>query len=149
MAYWLMKSEPDVYSIDDLKADRVTLWDGVRNYQARNHMMEMAKGDEVLIYHSQTDKAVVGVARVVTDEAYADPSQFLRRSKYFDAKSDKAKPRWFLVDVRFVKKLKKAVTLAEIKERATLKDMVLVKNSRLSVQPVRKKEFEMIVKMGT
>jgi predicted RNA-binding protein with PUA-like domain len=147
--YWLMKSEPSDYSIDDLKADKTTLWDGVRNHQARNQMMEMKKGDEVLFYHSMSDKAVVGVMRVTSSEAYPDPTQFRKRSKYYDEKSTKKAPRWFLVDVRYVKKLKKPVTLAEIKARATLKDMVLVKNSRLSVQPVRKKEFDMIVRMGT
>ncbi len=144
-----MKSEPSDYSIDDLKTDKVTPWDGVRNYQARNQMMEMNKGDEVLLYHSMTDKAVVGVMRVASAEPYPDPLQFRKRSKYYDEKSTKKDPKWHLVDVRYVKKLKQPVTLAEIKARATLKDMVLVKNSRLSVQPVRKKEFEMIVRMGT
>lgn len=147
--YWLMKSEPSDYSIDDLKTDKTTLWDGVRNYQARNQMMEMRKGDEVLFYHSMSDKAVAGVMRVTSAEAYPDPTQFRKRSKYYDQKATKKAPKWFLVDVRYVKKLKQPVTLAEIRDRATLKDMVLLNNSRLSVQPVRKKEFDMIVKMGT
>ncbi len=145
-----MKSEPDVYSIDDLERDGDTLWDGVRNYSARNNMMAMQKGDEVLFYHSRQDPpAVVGVARVATKEAYPDPTQFDKRSKYYDAKSNKEKPRWYLVDVRYVKKLKNQVPLEDIKARKTLADMVLVNNSRLSVQPVRKKEFDMIVKMGS
>jgi predicted RNA-binding protein with PUA-like domain len=149
-SYWLMKSEPDAYSIDDLKKDKVTLWDGVRNYSARNNMMAMQKGDEVLFYHSRQDPpAVVGVARVATKESYPDPTQFDKRSMYYDAKSSKEKPRWYLVDVRYVKKLKNQVPLEDIKARKTLADMVLVNNSRLSVQPVRKKEFDMIVKMGS
>lgn len=147
--YWLMKSEPSDYSIDDLRTDKTTLWDGVRNYQARNQMMEMNKGDDVLFYHSMTDKAVVGVMRVTSDEAYPDPTQFRKRSKHYDEKATKKAPKWFVVDVRYLKKLKQPVTLADIKERATLRDMVLLKNSRLSVQSVRKKEFDMIVKMGT
>lgn len=148
-SYWLVKSEPDVYSIDDLRRDEVTMWDGIRNYQARNNMMDMKKGDEVLFYHSrQSPPAVVGVARVAR-ESYPDPTQFDEASSYHDPKSTEDDPRWQLVDLRFVKKLDKPVPLPEIKERGTLSDMVLVNNSRLSVQPVRKKEFETIVRMGS
>jgi len=148
-SYWLMKSEPDVYSIDDLKKAKVTMWDGVRNYGARNNMMEMKKGDEVLYYHSrQNPPAVVGVAKV-SRESYPDPTQFDKKNKYHDPKSPKDDPRWHLVDVRFVKKFEREVSLHEIKDRKTLSDMVLVNNSRLSVQPVKKKEFDMIVKMGS
>ena len=137
-SYWLMKSEPHVYSIDDLKKDRTTYWEGVRNYQARNHMMAMKKGDLVLYYHSQqTPPGVVGVARVVK-EAYPDFTQFDEKHHYYDAKSSEEKPRWYMVDVRFVKKLKTEVALPDIKARKGLADMVLVNNSRLSVQPVRK-----------
>ncbi len=147
-SYWLMKSEPHVYSLDDLKGDKTTHWDGVRNYQARNHMMAMKKGDEVLFYHSQqTPPGAVGVARVVR-EAYPDFTQFDKRSNYYDAKSNEGKPRWHMVDVRYVKKFKAEVSLADIKARKSLKDMVLVNNARLSVQPVRKSEFDTIVKMG-
>lgn len=147
-SYWLMKSEPHVYSFDDLKRDRTTHWDGVRNYQARNHMMAMKKDDEVLFYHSQkTPPGAVGIARVVK-EAYPDFTQFEKRSKYYDPNAIEEKPRWYMVDVRYVKKFKTEVSLPDIKTRQALKDMVLVNNSRLSVQPVRRREFDMIVKMG-
>ncbi len=147
-SYWLMKSEPHVYSIDDLKKDKTTYWEGVRNYQARNHMMAMKKGDEILYYHSQqTPPGVVGVARVIK-EAYPDFTQFDKKDKYYDAKSSEEKPRWWMVDVRFVKKLKSEVSLHDIKADKSLADMVLVNNSRLSVQPVRKKEFERVLKMA-
>jgi len=147
-SYWLMKSEPHIFSIDDLERDGTTHWDGVRNYQARNHMMAMKKGDEVLFYHSQqTPPAIVGVARVVR-EAYPDFAQFDGKSKYFDEKSNAEKPRWWMVDIRFVKKLRTEVGLPDIKEMRELSEMVLVNNSRLSVQPVRKKEFDTILKMG-
>lgn len=147
-SYWLMKSEPDVYSIDDLKRDKSMYWWGVRNYQARNHMMAMKKGDLVLYYHSrQTPPGVVGVARVIK-ESYPDFTQFDKKHDDFDAKSSEEKPRWYMVDVRFVKKLKTEVALPDIKARKGLADMVLVNNSRLSVQPVRKREFDTILKMG-
>lgn len=142
--YWLMKSEPDVYSIDDLATDGTTMWDGVRSYQARNNMKDMEVGDLVLYYHSrQTPPAVVGIAEVVR-EAYPDPTQFDPGSKYFDEKSDEEKPRWWLVDVRFVEKFDREVPLPEIKSEPELSGMVLVNNSRLSVQPVTAEEFEKI-----
>ncbi|UCC26605.1 MAG: EVE domain-containing protein [Gemmatimonadales bacterium] len=148
MKYWLMKSEADVYSIDELKKDRTTMWDGVRNYQARNNMREMRKGDRVLYYHSrQTPPAVVGLANVVK-EAYPDPTQFDRKSKYFDAKSNLQDPRWWLVDVRFDRKFDTPVALQEIKDDAKLSGMVLVNNSRLSVQPVTKAEFDRVMKLA-
>ena len=149
MNYWLAKSEPDVYSIDDLKRDKVTLWDGVRNYQARNNLREMKIGDKLLFYHSNADPiGVAGVAKVVK-EAYPDPAQFDKRSKYYDPKADKENPRWFCPDVRFVKKFKEVVTLAEIKEDKKLKDMLVIRRGmRLSVQPVNKKEFERILEMA-
>ena len=146
--YWLIKSEADVYSIDDLKRDGSTMWDGVRNYQARNSMQEMQEGDLVLYYHSrQTPSAAVGVARVVR-EAYPDPTQFDSGSKYFDAKSSEDAPRWWLVDVGFVQKFDEPVGLPEIKQVKALAEMVLVNNSRLSVQSVRKSEFDRILKMA-
>ena len=147
-SYWLMKSEPHVYSIEDLKKDKTTYWEGVRNYQARNHMRAMKKGDEVLYYHSQqTPPGVVGVARVIK-EAYPDFTQFDKKHHYHDPKSSEEKPRWWMVDIRFVKKLKSEVSLPDIKAMKSLSDMVLVNNSRLSVQPVRKKEFDIILKKG-
>jgi predicted RNA-binding protein with PUA-like domain len=146
--YWLMKSEPHVYSIDDLERDGTTFWEGVRNYQARNNMQAMSVGDEVLFYHSQSKPpGVVGVAKVV-NEAYPDHFAFDKKHKYFDEKSDPANPRWYMVDVEFVEKFDEVVALPTIKETPALSEMVLVKNSRLSVQPVRKAEFERILKMG-
>lgn len=146
--HWLVKSEPDVYSIDDLERDGRTLWDGVRNYAARNNMREMKKGDLVLYYHSrQNPPAVVGVARVAR-EAYPDPTQFDPDSKYFDEKSEEDDPRWWLVDVEFVEKLQRPVSLREIKEEESLADMVLVNNSRLSVQPVEEAEFRKVREMA-
>lgn len=146
--YWLMKSEADVYSIDDLARDGKTMWDGVRNYQARNNMQAMKKGDRVLYYHSrQTPSAVMGLATVVR-EAYADPTQFDPKAKYFDEKSDRDDPRWYLVDVAFDRKFEHPVSLHDIKADASLSEMVLVNNSRLSVQPVTKKEFERVLKMA-
>jgi len=146
--HWLIKSEPDVYSIDDLERDGRTMWDGVRNYQARNNMRKMSPGDAVLFYHSRQDPpAVVGVAEVVR-EAYPDPTQFDPDSRYHDPQSSEDDPRWWLVDVAFVSKLPEPVALADVKDTASLADMVLVRNSRLSVQPVRPEEFAKVVSMG-
>lgn len=143
-----MKSEPDVYSIDDLRRDRRTGWNGVRNYQARNHMRQMKKGDLVLFYHSRSEPpAVAGVAKVVK-EAYPDPTQFDRRSEYHDPKSDKGDPRWWLVDVGFVERFAHPVSLQAIKAERGLRDMVLVNNSRLSVQPVSPDEYARVRAMA-
>ena len=147
--YWLMKSEPGTYSIDDLRRDRRTAWDGVRNYQARNHMRAMKKGDLVLFYHSSSQPpGVAGLARVVK-EAYPDPTQFDRNSRYHDAKSRKDDPRWWLVDVSFVERFETAVSLATIKADQRLADMVLVNNSRLSVQPVTDREFKRVSELAS
>lgn len=147
-SYWLMKSEPDVYSVQDLEKDGTTSWEGVRNYQARNNMQKMSVGDTVLFYHSRQDPpGVAGIAEVVT-EAYPDHFAFDKRSKYFDAKSDKEKPRWFMVDIAHVETFPVVVSLKHIKDTASMSEMVLVNNSRLSVQPVRKSEFDRIVKWG-
>jgi len=134
MAYWLMKSEPGEYSFDDLVRDGKTKWDGVRNFQARNNMKAMKKGDHVLIYHSISDKALIGIAEVVK-EHYPDPL-------------DNEKGQWVLVDIAPVKKLKRPVTLAEIKEHKTLSDIPLVKQSRLSVMPLAKKEFDGLIELS-
>jgi predicted RNA-binding protein with PUA-like domain len=147
--YWLMKSEPDVYSIDDLARDGSTSWEGVRNYKARNNMRAMKAGDEVLFYHSNAKPpAVAGIARVCK-EAYPDPFQFDRKSRYFDPRSDPDDPRWDLVDIEFVAKLDEPVALPDIKEDARLRDMELVRYSRLSVQSVTRAEFEQVKKMGS
>ena len=145
--YWLMKSEPDAFSIDDLKRKKQEAWDGVRNYQARNYMRDgMRVGDKVFFYHSNcAEPGIVGIAQVATD-AYPDPSQFDPKSKYFDPGSSRDNPRWMLVDVKFVKKLKRTITLKELQADAALDGMVLVrKGSRLSVQPVEAGHWEHIL----
>jgi len=146
--YWLMKSEPDVYSIDDLERDGRAEWDGVRNYQARSFMRDdMREGDLVLFYHSNADPpGVAGVARVV-GEPYPDPTQFDRRSRYHDPKSKKDDPRWWLVDVEHVETLDDVLPLGDLKADAALSDMLVVqKGQRLSVQPVDRKHFARVLK---
>lgn len=150
--YWLVKSEPNTFSIDDLsKAKKqTTYWDGVRNYQARNFIRdEMKTGDKVLFYHSNAEpNAVVGICEVVK-EAYPDFTAFDLKNVHYDPKSKKDSPTWFMVDVKLVKKFKKEVTLAEIKENNKLQKMRLVQTgNRLSVMPVIKEEFDEIVRMG-
>ena len=147
--YWLMKSEEDVYSIDDLETDGTTPWTDVRNYEARNYMWkEMTPGDPVLYYHSNTSPpGVVGLARVAS-EAYPDPTQFDASSRYHDPKASADEPRWWLVDVEFVERFPRKVPLQEIRDRPELAEMVLVKRARLSVQPVREEEFRLIREMA-
>ena len=139
--YWLMKSEPLTYSIDRLKEEKKTLWDGVRNYQARNFMMnDMKVGDLVLFYHSNANPpGVVGVA-TINGTAVPDPSQFDKKSQYFDPKSKREKPRWFCVEVGFKRKFKNFVSLHDLRLRKELEDMLLLKKGqRLSIQPLTKK----------
>lgn len=149
MRHWLMKSEPDAYSIDDLAADVTTHWDGVRNYQARNLMRdEMKVGDRVLYYHSQLrPPGVVGLAEVVK-EAYPDHTAWDPDSHYFDPKSAPDDPRWFMVDISFVQKFPRMVSIDELKEYPELSDMVLLNRSRLSVQPVTPEEYAFIVDLA-
>ncbi|MGP1664778.1 MAG: EVE domain-containing protein [Rhodanobacter sp.] len=150
MNYWLMKSEPDVFSIDDLKSRRQEPWDGVRNYQARNFMRDgMRPGDKIFFYHSNcTVPGIVGIAEVVTD-AYPDPSQFDPNSKYFDSGSSRDKPRWMLVDVKFVQKFKQIVSLDSLKKDPVLTDMPLVrKGNRLSVMPVDASAWKHILSLA-
>ena len=148
MNYWLIKTEPGTYSIDDLERDGRTPWDGVRNPRARNYMKEMKEGDLVIFYHSSAEPpGAAGIAKVVR-EAYPDPSQFDKKSKYYDEQSKADAPRWWLVDVGFVEKLERLVSLHEIKAEAALANMVLVNNSRLSVQPVEKSEFDLVKQMA-
>jgi predicted RNA-binding protein with PUA-like domain len=147
--YWLMKSEPDAFSIDDLKRKGQEAWDGVRNYQARNFMRDgMRVGDKIFFYHSNcAEPGIVGVAEVATD-AYPDPSQFDPKSNYFDAASSRDKPRWMLVDVKFVKKLKRTISLKELQSEQSLAEMALVrKGNRLSVMPVEASEWRHILGM--
>lgn len=150
--YWLMKSEPETFSIDDLKArpKRTEPWDGVRNYQARNFMRdEMSVGDAVLFYHSNcAEPGVVGLAEVAS-KPYPDPTAFDRKSDYFDPKSDPESPRWFLVDVRWKAKFKRTVSLQELKGIPELKEMrILQRGNRLSITPVSKAEYDRIAKLG-
>ena len=151
MAYWLLKTEPDEFSIDDLKASpkKTTPWDGIRNYQARNLLRdEVKKGDLAFIYHSSCK--LVGIAGIgeVVKEAYPDPDQFDEGAKYFDPKASEDKPRWYCVDVKFKKKFKEVIPLKTLKEVSALSEMVLLKQGRLSVQPVRVKEWNRILKMS-
>lgn len=146
MNYWLMKSEPDVFSIDDLKKKKKSGWDGVRNYQARNYMRDnMQVGDLVLFYHSSCEvPGIAGLARV-SKESHPDPSQFDAKSEYYDPKATKENPRWFMVEVEFVEKFNKVFTLSEIKATKGLEKMPLVqKGSRLSINPVTPEEFKII-----
>ena len=141
--YWLMKSEPDVYSLDALKADGSTYWDGVRNYQARNFMRDdMKLGDLVLYYHSNTKPpGIVGLARV-SREGYPDPTQFDAESKYYDPKSTAEAPRWILVDVAYVGHFADKVSLDALKADAALDGMLVTrKGQRLSIQPVEPEHF--------
>ncbi|MES2768306.1 MAG: EVE domain-containing protein [Bdellovibrionota bacterium] len=149
MKYWLMKSEPDVFSIDNLEKSKTTLWEGVRNYQARNFMMkDMALGDQVLFYHSNAEPpGIAGIAEV-SKLPLPDPLQFDKKSEYFDPKATKEKPIWYCVEVKFKKKFKNLFSLSEIKNDKNLKNMIVIqKGSRLSINPVDKKDFEYIVKM--
>lgn len=146
MQYWLMKSEPDAFSIDDLKRVRIEPWDGIRNYQARNFMRDsMAVGDKIFFYHSNcAEPGIVGVMKVAS-EPYPDPTAFDPESNYHDPKSDPDNPRWILVDVGYVKKFKKPITLSAMKEMPELDGMQLLKKgNRLSVMPVEEKHWNFI-----
>jgi len=148
--HWLIKSEPDVFSIDDLAKSKTTHWDGVRNYQARNFIRdEMKIGDKVIFYHSNAEPpAAVGICEIVK-EAYPDFSAFDPEDSHYDPKSKKDSPTWFMVDVKFVKKFSAPVSITEIKANKKLQKMNLVqRGNRLSVMPVTKDEFHEIVRMG-
>jgi predicted RNA-binding protein with PUA-like domain len=149
MRYWLMKTEPDVFSIEDLERVGTEPWDGIRNYMARNYMRDdMKVGDKVLFYHSNAKPpGVAGLARIAS-RAYPDPTQFDPKSKYHDPTSDPDDPRWLLVDVEFVEKLPRFVGLDELRTRPELEGMVLLNKSRLSVQPVDKSHYDLIVKLA-
>jgi predicted RNA-binding protein with PUA-like domain len=148
MRYWLIKSEPDAYSIDDLKRDRKTPWTGVRNYQARNFMRDQMKpGDRAFYYHSNCDEpGIVGIAEVA-GTAYPDETQFDRKSKYYDATATREAPRWLHVDFKFVKKIP-PVTLDELRRHKALANMrVLARGNRLSITPVEPAEWEYIMNL--
>lgn len=147
MAYWLMKSEPDVFGIDDLKKVRIEPWDGVRNYQVRNMMRDdMRKGDLAFFYHSNCKiPGIVGMMTIVR-EAYPDPTQFDARSRYHDPKSDPAEPRWLAVDVRYKKKFRDVLPLQVLKAQRKLAQLPLVRRgNRLSVMPVTRAQWEFIL----
>ena len=133
MNFWLLKSEPFKYSWDQFVKDNKTHWDGVRNYLARNHLKAMKRGDRIFFYHSNEGLEIVGIAKVVK-EFYQDPTT--------------PEPAWVVVDIAPVKKLKKAVTLAQVKAEKELQEMALIKSMRLSVQPVREEEWNKILKMA-
>ncbi|GAB4177039.1 MAG: EVE domain-containing protein [Wenzhouxiangellaceae bacterium] len=152
MSYWLMKSEPDTFGIDDLAArpGQREPWDGIRNYQARNFMRDrMRPGDQAFFYHSNCpEPAIVGIMEIVS-EAYPDPTQFDPESKYFDAKSSPDNPRWLAVDVRLVRPLKRKITLAEMKARADeFGDFALLRRgNRLSILPVSEAQWNKVLEM--
>ena len=149
MAAWLVKTEPSVYSIDDLRRDRRTEWDGVRNYQARNFLQRMKVGERVLFYHSVDQPIGIAGVATVDREAAPDPSQFDRKSEYFDAKASPDKPRWFCPRLRFELKFPEVVELARLRDYPALSGMALLqRGSRLSVQPVTSSEFVTITKLA-
>lgn len=149
MKYWLMKSEPETYSFDDLKnqANKVDHWDGVRNYQARNFMKAMKKDDLAFFYHSNTKvPGIVGVVSIFR-EAYPDFTAFDKKSSYYDPKSSRENPRWYMVDVKYQRKLKRLISLEELKEMKSLQDFPLTRRgNRLSVMEITKKQWGIILK---
>jgi predicted RNA-binding protein with PUA-like domain len=149
MQYFLLKSEPESYSIDDLKRDKSTLWENIRNYRARNIMRdEMKPGDLFLFYYSMADPTgVAGIGKIVK-VGMPDASALDKQSEYYDPKATKEKNPWVAPEVAFVSTFKRFVPVAEIKKHKYLKNMILFKIPRLSVQPVTKKEFEIIKKLG-
>ena len=150
MNYWLIKSEPETYSIDDLKKDKKTYWDGVRNYQARNFMRDgMKKGDSVLFYYSNAEPSgVAGVCRVAK-EGYPDFTAWDKKDRHYDSASSQEKPVWMMVDVEFFEKFNHVVSLEELKADQKLKTMLVIKRGmRLSVQPVDKTHFDEVVRLG-
>lgn len=152
MKYWLMKSEPDCFSIDDLAAspNKTTYWDGVRNYQARNMMRdEMKKGDLVLFYHSNADPPGIAGLATVCKESYPDFTAFDPQHEHFDPKSKSSNPTWMMVDIKFKQRFRRLLALSELKASSVLKGMVLLqKGSRLSVQPVTESQFNCILKLS-
>lgn len=148
MKYWLMKSEPKEFSIDDLRRKEREPWSGVRNYQARNFMRnDMHLGDKIFFYHSNCEQpGIVGIAKVAS-KAYPDPTQFDPQSKYFDPLSKLDNPRWMLVDIAYEQTLKRVVTLSELKDKTELSDFALIKRgNRLSVMPVTATQWKFILR---
>lgn len=150
MKYWLMKSEPDVFGIDDLERKGKSGWDGVRNYQARNFMRdEMRVGDRVLFYHSNAEPSGIAGIAEVCKESHPDPTQFDAKSEYYDKKATREKPIWFMVEVKFIEKFSGVLPLSRLKDEPSLKAMPLVqKGTRLSVMPVKPDEWKAIIKLA-
>lgn len=149
-SYWLLKSEPSTYSIDHFAKDQQTQWTGVRNYQARNLLRDQLKdNDQILFYHSSTDLVgVAGLGRVV-EAGLVDPTQFVTKSEYFDAKASKEKPIWYAPRIEFIEKFREIVSLEKMRQQKSLEKMLLLKRgTRLSVQPVSESEFKFILKMA-
>jgi predicted RNA-binding protein with PUA-like domain len=147
--HWLMKSEPDAFSIADLQRVGQEPWSGVRNYQARNFMRDdMRIGDRVLFYHSNAQPSGVAGLAEVASASYPDPTQFDSRSDYFDAKATSDGPRWFLVDLRFVRVFSRTLALDVLRQQPELADMLLFQRSRLSVQPVEQRHYDRIVQLA-
>ncbi len=145
MHHWLFKTEPHAYSFEQLRADRITPWTGVRNWQARNNMKAMEVGDLGFFYHSSiAQPCAVGICRVVKN-AYPDFTQFDVQSEYYDATSRKERPKWYMVDVEYVEPLEHPVTLAQMRAEPRLDGMVLLRRGRLSVQPVTSREWEIVL----
>ena len=150
MSYWLMKSEPETYGIDHLKKDGTTWWECVRNYQARNFMMnEMKPGDQVLFYHSNAEPPGIAGLATVSKTAEPDKTQFDKKSEYFDPKASKDKPIWYCVEIKFKEKFNRLISLENIRAEKSLKDMLVIKRGqRLSIQPVTEKDFHTICKLA-
>jgi predicted RNA-binding protein with PUA-like domain len=145
MAYWLMKSEPDVFSLQDLRRRTIAGWDGVRNFQARNNLRRMKRGDLAFFYHSSANPTGIAGIMEIVREAYPDPTQFDPTQDGFDPSSKPESPRWDQVDVRFVRELERFVPLDELRTRPGLEKMVLLNNTRLSVQPVEAPEWDIVL----
>ena len=147
MQFWLMKSEPETYSIDDLKEFQTDHWDGIRNYQVRNFFRDQMKiGDKAFFYHSNCkEPGIVGLMEIAS-EAYPDHTAFDSKEKYFDAKSDPETPRWLMLDVNYIRHTKRNITLSELRDHSSIKEMrLLQKGNRLSVIPMTKEEWEYIL----
>ena len=147
MQFWLMKSEPETYSIDDLKEFQTDHWDGIRNYQVRNFFRDQMKiGDKAFFYHSNCkEPGIVGLMEIAS-EAYPDHTAFDSKEKYFDAKSDPENPRWLMLDVNYIRHTKRNITLSELRDHSSIKEMrLLQKGNRLSVIPMTKREWEYIL----
>ncbi|MFZ4714876.1 MAG: EVE domain-containing protein [Bacteriovoracaceae bacterium] len=149
MKYWIMKTEPDVFSIKDLEKKETQCWDGVRNYQARNFMKEMKLSDKIIFYHSSTEFTGAAGLASVCKVAYPDHTQFDVDSDYYDAKATLENPRWFMVDLKFEKCFKRIVSLEMMRGISDLADLIILKRgNRLSITPCEKSEYEIIKKLG-